>query len=101
MPSLSSIRDFWRSLESRSQITLVLSLLAVVATMYGIYHFASQPSYTTVEAGLSTSSTSSVTSALSSRRGQVLGFGPREGWSGWDSVEALLPRAERPSATRR
>ncbi len=66
MPSLSSIRDFWRSLESRSQITLVLSLLAVVATMYGIYHFASQPSYTTVEAGLSTSSTSSVTSALSS-----------------------------------
>ncbi|HEX4197125.1 MAG TPA: elongation factor G [Caulobacteraceae bacterium] len=43
------------------------------------------------------SSTSSVTSSLSARRGQVLGFGPREGWSGWDSVEALLPRAERHS----
>jgi elongation factor G len=41
------------------------------------------------------SSTSSITSALSARRGQVLGFGPREGWRGWDTVEAMLPRAER------
>ena len=39
--------------------------------------------------------TSGVTSLLSARRGQVLGFGPREGWSGWDAVEAYLPRAER------
>jgi elongation factor G len=39
--------------------------------------------------------TSSVTSLLSARRGQVLGFGPREGWPGWDVVEAYLPRAER------
>ena len=66
MPSLSSLRDFWRSLESRSQITLVVSLLAVVATMYGIYHFASQPSYTTIETGLTPSSTGRVTDALSS-----------------------------------
>jgi elongation factor G len=41
------------------------------------------------------SATSHVTSALSARRGQILGFGPRDGWSGWDSVEAYLPRAER------
>jgi flagellar M-ring protein FliF len=66
MPSLSSLRDFWRSLESRSQITLVVSLLAVVATMYAIYHFASQPSYTTIETGLSASSSGRVTDALSS-----------------------------------
>ena len=39
--------------------------------------------------------TSGVTSLLSARRGQVLGFGPREGWTGWDVVEAYLPRAER------
>jgi elongation factor G len=42
-----------------------------------------------------TSATSHVTSALSARRGQILGFGPREGWPGWDKVEAYLPRAER------
>ena len=39
--------------------------------------------------------TSGVTSLLSSRRGQVLGFGPRDGWTGWDTVEAYLPQAER------
>jgi len=38
--------------------------------------------------------TSAVTSMLSSRRGQVLGFGPREDWKGWDTVESYLPRAE-------
>jgi elongation factor G len=41
------------------------------------------------------SATSHVTSALSARRGQILGFGPREGWPGWDQVDAYLPRAER------
>ena len=40
-------------------------------------------------------STSHVTSALSARRGQILGFGPREGWPGWDQIDAYLPRAER------
>ena len=40
------------------------------------------------------SATSRVTSAVASRRGQMLGMGPREGWTGWDRVEALLPEAE-------
>jgi elongation factor G len=38
--------------------------------------------------------TSRITSAVSSRRGQMLGMSPREGWSRWDKVEALLPEAE-------
>ncbi|HEX8443227.1 MAG TPA: elongation factor G [Allosphingosinicella sp.] len=38
--------------------------------------------------------TSRITSAVSSRRGQMLGMGPREGWSRWDKIEALLPEAE-------
>ncbi|HEV2567541.1 elongation factor G [Sphingomonas sp.] len=37
------------------------------------------------------SATSKVTSAISSRRGQMLGMEPREGWHRWDKVEALLP----------
>lgn len=40
------------------------------------------------------SATSKVSSALASRRGQVLGMGPRDGWNGWDRVEALVPEAE-------
>ncbi|MSP02148.1 MAG: elongation factor G [Acetobacteraceae bacterium] len=31
---------------------------------------------------------------LTGRRGQILGFGEREGWAGWDDVEALVPGAE-------
>jgi elongation factor G len=38
--------------------------------------------------------TSRITSAIASRRGQMLGMEPREGWSRWDRVEALLPEAE-------
>jgi elongation factor G len=38
--------------------------------------------------------TSRVTSAIASRRGQMLGMGPREGWSRWEVIEALIPEAE-------
>jgi len=41
------------------------------------------------------SSLSNITSALSSRRGQILGFGPREGWPAWERIEAYLPQSER------
>jgi elongation factor G len=40
-------------------------------------------------------SLSNITSTLSARRGQILGFGPREGWPGWDRIEAYLPQSER------
>lgn len=39
------------------------------------------------------SATSRVTSAISSRRGQMLGMEPREGWHRWDVVEVLMPEA--------
>ena len=42
-----------------------------------------------------TSAMAAVNSALSSRRGQILGFGPREGWNGWERIEARLPASER------
>jgi elongation factor G len=38
--------------------------------------------------------TSRVTSAIASRRGQMLGMEPREGWSRWDRIEALIPQSE-------
>ena len=31
---------------------------------------------------------------VTGRRGQILGFAEREGWPGWDDVEALVPEAE-------
>jgi elongation factor G len=41
------------------------------------------------------SATSRITSAISSRRGQILGYDTRDGWPGWDRIEAYLPEAER------
>ena len=41
------------------------------------------------------SSLSNITSALSARRGQILGFAPREGWPAWERIEAYLPQSER------
>jgi len=38
--------------------------------------------------------TSRVNAMISQRRGQILGFDAREGWTGWDVVEARMPEAE-------
>lgn len=40
-------------------------------------------------------SASHVTSALTARRGQILGLAPREDWRGWERIEAYLPQSER------
>jgi elongation factor G len=40
------------------------------------------------------SATSRITSAIAGRRGQMLGMSPRDGWTGWDRIEALIPEAE-------
>ena len=41
-----------------------------------------------------TNATSRISSAVASRRGQMLGLAPRDGWTGWDRIEALIPEAE-------
>jgi len=40
------------------------------------------------------SATSRASSAVASRRGQMLGMGPRDGWTGWDRIEAMVPESE-------
>jgi elongation factor G len=41
-----------------------------------------------------TSGTPKINSAVSSHNGQILGFEGRDGWNGWDRVDAYLPHAE-------
>lgn len=38
--------------------------------------------------------TSKVHGLVSARRGQILGFEPRDGWTGWESLSAHMPEAE-------
>jgi elongation factor G len=41
-----------------------------------------------------TAATSRATSATAGRRGQMLGLAPRDGWAGWDRIDALIPESE-------
>jgi elongation factor G len=47
-----------------------------------------------VDIAVPSESTAKVNATISSRRGQILGFDAREGWSGWDVVSAQLPQSE-------
>jgi len=47
-----------------------------------------------VEIVCPTDATAKVNAILSARRGQILGFDTREGWSGWDMVRSMMPEAE-------
>ncbi len=38
--------------------------------------------------------TNKVHGLISVRRGQILGFEPKEGWAGWDSLQAHMPQSE-------
>jgi elongation factor G len=47
-----------------------------------------------VEIAAPSEATAKVNSIVSSRRGQILGFDSRPGWTGWDVVEAHIPESE-------
>ena len=47
-----------------------------------------------VEIAVPSEATAKVNSIVSSRRGQILGFDARPGWTGWDVVEAHIPESE-------
>ncbi|WP_068086224.1 elongation factor G [Polycladidibacter stylochi] len=38
--------------------------------------------------------TARINAIISGRRGQILGFDARDGWEGWDQVEAMMPESE-------
>jgi elongation factor G len=47
-----------------------------------------------VEVSVPNDATARANAIVSARRGQILGYDAREGWPGWDVVQALVPQAE-------
>jgi elongation factor G len=47
-----------------------------------------------VEIAVPNDATAKITGIISQRRGHILGFDAREGWTGWDLVKAELPASE-------
>ena len=64
MPKLASLKDTWKSIEPRGQLTMVVSFLLILVTAYFLFNYATQPSYTTLQTGLSPTQTNRVTQAL-------------------------------------
>jgi flagellar M-ring protein FliF len=64
MPNFSSIKDTWKSIEPRGQLTLVVSFLLILVTAYFLFNYATKPSYTTLQTGLQPTQTNRVTQAL-------------------------------------
>src|SRR5258705_13550388 len=58
------IKDTWSGLETRSQLTLVGGLIAVLATFFFLYSFASKPSYSTLASNLAPADTGAAEKAL-------------------------------------
>ncbi|MGB3615763.1 MAG: elongation factor G, partial [Elainellaceae cyanobacterium] len=48
----------------------------------------------TVTVSVPTAFTANALRLISTRRGQILGYGAKPGWQGWDEVSAYLPQAE-------
>ncbi|MHA1546692.1 MAG: elongation factor G, partial [Alphaproteobacteria bacterium] len=47
-----------------------------------------------VEIFIPNAATAKVNALVSARRAQILGFGARTGWEGWDAVNVHLPESE-------
>ena len=64
--SINSVRDTWRNIEPRGQLTLVISFLLIAVTGYFLWSYATKPSYTAVQTNLNPADTNRVTQALAS-----------------------------------
>jgi len=64
MPNFASIKDTWKSIEPRGQLTMVVSFLLILVTAYFLFNYATKPSYTTLQTGLQPTQTNRVTQAL-------------------------------------
>src|SRR3954451_23837505 len=62
--NVARLREIWSGLETRSQLTLVGGLVAVIATFFFLYSFASKPSYATLASNLTPADTGSAEKAL-------------------------------------
>src|SRR5689334_21782224 len=62
--NVAKLRETWSGLETRSQLTLVGSVIAVVAAFFFLYSLASKPSYSTLASGMTAADTGAAEKAL-------------------------------------
>ncbi|HET6170995.1 MAG TPA: flagellar basal-body MS-ring/collar protein FliF [Gaiellales bacterium] len=62
--NLTSLRETWNGIETRSQLTLVASLLGALGMLFLLYTFATRPSYSTLASNLAPAETAKAENAL-------------------------------------
>jgi flagellar M-ring protein FliF len=91
MPKLSSLKDTWKSIEPRGQLTMVVSFLLILVTAYFLFNYATKPSYTTLQTGLNPTATNRVTQALA---GAGVGYRVANGGTEVDVISGQLSAAQ-------
>ncbi|MBX5474659.1 MAG: flagellar M-ring protein FliF [Thermoleophilia bacterium] len=61
----SKLREIWSGLETKGQLTVIGSAVAVVAVFFLLFTYASKPSYSTLYTGLDLADANNITRALS------------------------------------
>jgi elongation factor G len=83
----------YHSVDSSDMAFQMAAKLAMKEGMTACSPVLLEPVYK-VEIYTTSDATARVTALVPQHRGQILGFDAREGWDGWDVVEALMPQAE-------
>ncbi len=91
MPKLASLKDTWKSIEPRGQLTMVVSFLLIAVTAYFLFNYATKPSYTTLQTGLNPTTTNRVTQALA---GAGVAYKVTNGGTEVDVVSSQLSAAQ-------
>jgi elongation factor G len=91
--AVTLIDGSYHTVDSSDQAFRTAGRIGVVEALPQCHPVLLEPIHS-VEITAPSEATAKMNAILSGRRGQILGFDTREGWSGWDCVRALMPESE-------
>jgi elongation factor G len=91
--SVALIDGSYHTVDSSDMAFRTAGRIAIVEGLPQCQPVLLEPIYM-VEIVCPTDATAKINAILSGRRGQILGFDTRDGWSGWDTVRAQMAEAE-------
>ena len=91
--SVALIDGSYHTVDSSDQAFRTAGRIGIVEALPQCHPVLLEPIHE-VEIVCPSEATAKMNAILSGRRGQILGFDTREGWTGWDTVRAQMPEAE-------
>jgi elongation factor G len=91
--AVSLVDGSYHSVDSSELAFRLAGRIAMQEALVGAHPHLLEPMHK-ISVVCPSSATSRITSAIAGRRGQMLGMAPRDGWTGWDRIDALIPEAD-------